>query len=296
MKRRHVSTGAKPSGNRGRRGTSNHLSRRIFGQNFLVDPSALAELAQSLPVERDSPVVEIGPGKGALTRELLKRGARVLAVERDPRWVQYLRGRREFATITVVAGDARLIPVSGLTAPWPGATPFLVGNLPYNQAGPILRHFLPRANCFASLHVMVQYEVAKRMAANPGSRDFGYLSVLVQNYVRATLGMRLRPDAFRPRPKVYSAMVHMEPRPTPLCTKPGFPDFAKLAFCQKRKQLVNTLAKAYTKPGVRAQLERMGLPASTRAEQLDVESLVSLFTGLLSEAVSNPKLESDRDP
>src|SRR5690606_16601450 len=132
-------------------------------------------------------------------------------------------------------------------APEPGQRPLVVGNLPYNRAAPILLGLLPRLPRCHSLQIMVQYEVAKRLCASPHSRDFSFLTVMTQNWATAELSRKVSPDAFRPRPNVWSATLRLTPREAPLCADPAFKPFVDLAFSQRRKKLSNVLDAFYGK-------------------------------------------------
>lgn len=280
----------KPSRNKGlgRRKTADsegedRKTRWRFGQNFLVDQAVIRQIAEDVPIASGDWVIEIGPGQGALTRLMAPRCARLTALEIDPKWVEHIGKHPEWGNIEVVRADATRIDLEQLLAdraPAPGARPIVVGNLPYNRAAPILFRFLPFISRFRSMHIMVQYEVGKRIAAKPHSRDFGFLSVFVQNLAAAELVRKIGPDAFRPRPKVLSATVKLEPLPAPHCPDPFFLSFAQLAFTQKRKKLTNVLLPFYPKARILAALEAIGAGESARAEDLSVADFTAAFAAL----------------
>lgn len=258
-------------------------TRWKFGQNFLVDQVVIRQIAEDVPITSADWVIEIGPGQGALTRLLAPRAARLTALEIDPKWVEHIGKHPEWGNIEVVRTDATRIDVEKLLAdhaPAPGARPIVVGNLPYNRAAPILFRFLPFISRFKSMHIMVQYEVGKRIAAKPHSRDFGFLTVFVQNLATAELVRKIGPDAFRPRPKVLSATVKLEPLPAPHSADPFFLSFAQLAFTQKRKKLTNVLLPFYPKAKILAALEAIGAGENARAEDLSVADFTAVFTAL----------------
>ena len=212
--------------------------------------------------------IEIGPGRGALTEKLLKRAARVVAIEVDPYLVDHLR--RKFAAeprLEVVQADVLETDL----AQW-GAAP-VAGNLPYYIASPILQQVarlrLPRAV------FLIQKEVAERLTAQPGSRDYGYLTVLTATFAQARMLFTVKPGAFQPPPKVDSAVVLLEPRAPLAAGTEGFLRFAGQAFRHKRKTIRNNLAETYG-AAVEAWPE-----AGLRAEQLGVERLLEMYRRVL---------------
>lgn len=261
-----------------------------FGQNFLVDETVIRQIAEDVHSRPNDWIVEIGPGAGAITRRMLPMCKKLTAIEVDPKWVEHLRKHTEWGNMEVIQADATRIDVEDVlvrSAPEPGAKPFVVGNLPYNRAAPILFRFLPFIQRYQSLNIMVQYEVGKRICAKPHSRDFGFLSVFIQNYATAEMLQKIPQDAFRPRPKVMSATVRLTPLPAPKIEDPMFLRFVELAFAQKRKKMSNSLLPFYPKEKVTAALmalepedaeERLG--ENARAEDLSVDQFVTMFKAL----------------
>lgn len=258
-------------------------TRWKFGQNFLVDAAVIRQIAEDIPLVNGDWVIEIGPGQGAITRKLADRCAKLTALEIDPKWVEHIGKHPEWGNVEVVKTDATRVDVAALLAahaPSPGARPVVVGNLPYNRAAPILFRFLPHIQQFKTMHIMVQYEVAKRLCAKPHSRDFGFLSVFVQNLATAEIVQKIGPDAFRPRPKVLSATVRLTPLQAPQNLDPFFLSFAEIAFAQKRKKLTNVLLPYYPKAKVLAVLESLGAGENARAEDLSVPDFVAAYSAL----------------
>ena len=254
-----------------------------FGQNFLIDEGVIRQITDDVPCGPGDWVVEIGPGQGALTRRLAARCGRISVLEIDPKWVEHLEKKTDWGNLQVIRADATRVDVEELLAiqaPAPGAKPLVVGNLPYNRAAPILFRFVPFIGRFRSMHIMVQYEVAKRISAKPHTRDFGFLSVFIQNYATAELRLKISPEAFRPRPKVLSATVALTARTAPLTTDPLFLPFVKQAFSQKRKKLTNSLMPFYPRLQVVSALDAQGINPDSRAEDLSVENFVALFARL----------------
>ena len=221
-------------------------------------------------------MVEIGPGKGALTSHLLERADHVVAIEIDPILVQYLRAKfRGNDRLEVIAADILKVDV----CQWGPAV--IAGNLPYYIVSPIVTKVLGMGGRLARAVFLVQKEVADRLAASPGSRDYGYLSVATQVSAEVELLFAVPPAAFHPMPKVDSAVVRLTPRAQPQGVDPTkFLHFVSLAFQHKRKTLRNNLAGEYD----RAVLDTLP-EGKLRAEQMSIEALVGLY-GRLQGVVS----------
>lgn len=273
--------------------------RRKFGQNFLVDDAVCRAIADDAdPVEHGT-IIEIGPGAGAITQYLVRAG-RVVAVEIDPKWAEKLPRKVESgADLVVVNQDALHADLEPWMVPGPtGVLPVLCGNLPYNRASAILLRFLPHIRRFRHFTFMVQWEVAKRIAAEPGKRDFGALSVLVHNRAVPSTRLKIGPDSFRPRPKVHSGTVLLLPRETPLCDHPLFPWFVRAAFRQKRKTLRNSLLHTFPVAVVDEALAKTGMEPGIRAEGIAPEGFVRLFDAFapyLAELVKDLPQDKDVD-
>ncbi|MDX1650379.1 MAG: 16S rRNA (adenine(1518)-N(6)/adenine(1519)-N(6))-dimethyltransferase RsmA [Myxococcota bacterium] len=252
-----------------RHGLAAHRDR---GQNFLHDARLAAKLARSAGVEPGDTVIEIGTGLGILTRALVDRGARVTTVEVDAGLVRALRA--EFALpeeVELVHADAREVDLAARVAAAPGPVR-VVANLPYAVATPLLRRLLDLASGLAGWSVLVQREVARRMGAGPGTRDYGSLAVLHALVTRVRRGLDLHPRCFYPVPSVVSTFVHVTPRtgaPAP-AELARIERVVRAAFGQRRKTLANALRGGLgleAEPVARA-LESEGLPPDVRAETL----------------------------
>ena len=248
------------------------MAGRRLGQHFLTRRSVLERIAAAACPYPDKPVIEIGPGKGALTEYLLKHVTALHAIEVDQVLVHYLQEKfRDEPKFNVLHGDVLRTDL----AQWGPVQ--VAGNLPYYITSPIIERVLGMGSDLAHAVFLVQKEVAERIAAKPGSRDYGYLSVQVQVYAEPRLLFTVPPDAFRPPPQVDSAVIELVPRATPLTEDPqGLVRFAGLCFRQKRKTLRNNLAGAYPREAVDAQPE-----ARLRAEQLSVTQLADLRDRIL---------------
>jgi 16S rRNA (adenine1518-N6/adenine1519-N6)-dimethyltransferase len=241
-----------------------------LGQHFLGSARVLERIALAVCPQPEPLVVEIGAGRGALTRQLLARAGRVVAIETDPR----LAGGLE----QTFAGTAGLLVVRGdvmstdLTK-WGPAV--FAGNLPYYLTSPILRRVLTLGDAFLRAVFLVQKEVAGRLVAQPGSRAYGFLTVQTAAFAAAEMLFTVPPSAFRPPPKVDSALVRLTPRPVEEPDPAGFLEFVSQCFRQKRKTLRNNLAGRVERRLLEDQPE-----ASLRAEQLSLEQFRSLHRRL----------------
>jgi 16S rRNA (adenine1518-N6/adenine1519-N6)-dimethyltransferase len=204
---------------------------------------------------------------------------RVVAIEIDPKWAEKLpRKVPKGADLVVVNKDALHVDLEPWLEPGPtGILPVLCGNLPYNRATAILLRYMPQIRRFRHMTFMVQWEVAKRICAVPGGRDYGSLSVLVANYAVPEIRLNIGPDSFRPRPRVHSGTFILRPKPEPMADDPMYPWFVRAAFRQKRKTLRNSLLMSLPTPIVDGAIEACGLTPGIRAEQISPEGFVQMF-------------------
>jgi len=254
-----------------------------LGQNFLNDTEAVERIAASLGDLAGRTVVEIGPGGGVITDALAVRAGHVLAVELDHDLAVWLRARLSPERVTVVERDVLHFDFAAAAAAT-GQKLRVVGNLPYYITSQIL---LKLAASHAALEVavlMVQREVANRITAGPGSRDYGLLSVTVQMFGHAERLFTLPPEAFTPPPDVHSTVFRWRfaPRFAELgVEEAGFLPFVRKAFAQKRKTLANNLRAAGIAPGVAAEaMEQAGIDKQARAESLPVETIAALWRSI----------------
>lgn len=255
---------------------------RRLGQHFLADRRVLERVAAAARSDCADLVVEIGAGRGALTELLAQRANLVAAVEVAPELASCLRER--FAAeprVRVVEADILKLPLAALLAELGYARARAVGNLPYYITSPILMRLFESAELLEEIVVMVQREVGERLAAAPGSRQYGLLSVTAQYYTRPELLFRIRPGAFRPPPEVDSALVRMTvaPRGKELGIRDDkrFFGFVRACFHQKRKTLRNNLRGEYSTNRIRQAMETLGVNPAARAEALGVDQLAVLF-------------------
>lgn len=264
--------------------TARMTRRRALGQHFLRD-AAIARAIVDLvaPTPRDF-VLEIGPGEGALTADLARRAGSVTALEVDRALASRLR-ERDMPGVDVVDADARMWEYGALVRP-EGGRVLVVGNLPYSVGKPILEALVRARTAIDEMALMLQREVAERLAAPPGSKVYGSLSVLTQLYCDVRLALRVPPRAFRPPPKVDSAVVHLrvlsEPR-VALRDEQRFHTIVRAAFAQRRKMLANTLAAGLALPleTARESVARAGIDPRRRAETLTIEEFAALASQLV---------------
>lgn len=257
--------------------------RKSLGQHFLSDPVLLGRIAAASGAGPGEVVLEIGPGPGGLTAALLATGATVVAIERDPRLAGALRRQHPGDPFVLVEGDALELDWSALVAPWvaQGATWRVVGNIPYYITSPLLDQALSPP-LPASVTYLVQAEVARRLVAVPGGDDYGALTIGIAAVARATIAMRVGRGAFRPPPKVDSAVVHLVPHATPLVTPAEIPAFRRLVvslFSYRRKRIHRAIreARGIGAEAATAILEKAGIDPDVRPETVTVEGFVRLL-------------------
>jgi len=264
------------------------MTRQRLGQHFLGDPAWQERIFHTLPKAGDETWIEIGPGHGELTRLLAADGRRVIAIEADPGLAEGLRRqirseREKWPRVEVIEGDVLEQDLSKLA----GGSFRAYGNLPYYITSPILHRLFDCADHILSIHIVIQLEVAERIVSAPGHREYGYLSTACQFYGRPRISLKIRPGAFRPPPKVHSALVEMElPGERAELNLGGvtrekdFLKFVQACFEQKRKTLRNNLRGMGADVQAHSALEAAGLRPDARAEQLTLTQFASLFAFL----------------
>ena len=252
----------------------NHTPRKRFGQNFLTDQSVISAIVRAINPQPNDIMAEIGPGLGALTDPLLKHLSHLHVVEIDRDIIARLEKNYPKERVSIHAGDALKFDFASL-----GERIRVVGNLPYNISTPLLFHLSDFADRIIDMHFMLQKEVVERMVGAPGSAEYGRLSVMLQYRYAMELLFIVPPDAFRPAPKVESAIVRMIPYaelPCPAKDEARFGQIVTAAFGQRRKTLRNTL-KAYLSGD---ELSALGIDPGLRAEELGVAEFVRIANSL----------------
>lgn len=258
---------------------------KSLGQNFLIDENVLNKIVDSGDLDESQCVLEIGPGAGTLTRRLAQTGAKCVAVEIDKALMPILNeSMAEFENFKLINNDILKVDIEELCQEEFGGKPFhVIANLPYYITTPIVMKLLEEKLPVKSMTLMVQKEVADRMCASCGTKEYGALSVAVGYYSKPRVICKAEPHCFIPQPKVASSVVHLEVGETPsVNVKDEKKMFAvvKSAFGQRRKTLVNALTKSpYIKIGkdtVVEALKDMGLSESIRGEKLSIEQFAEL--------------------
>jgi 16S rRNA (adenine1518-N6/adenine1519-N6)-dimethyltransferase len=251
-----------------------HTPRKRFGQHFLADPDVIDAIVRAIAPREDDPMVEIGPGLGALTGPLVAQLAHLHAVEIDRDVIVTLKRRFGEGRLTIHSGDALSYDFGRLSDAL-GKPLRVVGNLPYNISTPLLFHLAGFAQRIADCHFMLQKEVVERMVADPGGRDYGRLSVMLQYRFEMEHLFDVPPEAFEPQPRVESAIVRMRPKPAALRLARDEALLGELvtrAFGQRRKVLRNTLKGLASE----TQMQAAGISPAARAEEIALENYVAL--------------------
>jgi 16S rRNA (adenine1518-N6/adenine1519-N6)-dimethyltransferase len=267
------------------------FSKRRFGQNFLVDQGIVQKIVAAFGAKSDQTVIEIGPGRGALTAELIKQAGQLIAVEFDRDLVPELNSK--FGT----ASNFKLIEADALAIDFceainPARTARVVANLPYNIATAILQRLIEQRRCMTDMTLMLQREVVDRIVAPPGSSERGYLSVFVEAYCETEKLFDVSPEAFRPAPKVWSTVVQLRVRPkiaADVKNEDLLWQVVSAGFAHQRKTILNNLREA--PPPIRELLKKRGgasivlcdaaLPPLRRAETFALEEWALLVNAIL---------------
>jgi 16S rRNA (adenine1518-N6/adenine1519-N6)-dimethyltransferase len=263
---------------------SDFRPKKRLGQNFLVHEGVLDSIMRLVEVTAEDEILEIGPGLGSLTRRLLERARRVWAVEVDPKLIANLRQGilSSNPALELIEGDILELPLETILPP---RRIKLVANLPYSISTPVLFRLFELSERFSFLVLMVQREVAERMASAPGTKSYGALSVWCRIYGRIAAKVPVAPEAFFPRPKVRSMVLKIELHPSPLVTPEELPVFRGLvraAFGQRRKTLQNNLTAwlKWPRDEVDRVLREQGIEPRRRGETLSVDEFIRLARAL----------------
>lgn len=251
-----------------------------MGQHFLVDSHVVGKIISAAALGESDVVLEVGPGPGGLTQAMLPHVGHLIAVELDTQLIPVLNSLFSNSNITIIQGDILKIDLPTILAPYTKNPIKVVANLPYYITTPVIFHLLESSLPFESITVMVQKEVAKRMTASPGTKDYGSLTLAVQYYADVELVANVPVNCFMPRPAVDSAVVHMkilhEPRVS--ADKEQLFKVVHAAFNQRRKTLENALSAGMEmdKAHIAAAIEKCGLKADIRGETLDMDAFVKI--------------------
>ena len=260
------------------------MARQRLGQHFLNDPGWQQRILATLPGGNGDTWIEIGAGQGQMTRLLAARSAALVAIERDPPLAQRLQEEvrqdpAQWPGVEIVSGDVLTCDLGALVA----GRFRVYGNLPYYITSPILHHLFAYADRIDSIHIVIQHEVAERIVARPCSRDYGYLSVICQFYTKPQIVLRIPPGAFRPPPKVNSALLQMTlpgecaSLSIPSADEKPFLEFVQRCFRQKRRTLRNNLRESNSDQEIFAALKDLRVRPDARAEQFTIAQFAALF-------------------
>ena len=265
--------------------------QKKFGQNFLIDSHVLDKIIAAAGITKEDCVVEIGPGIGTLTQYLAETAGEVVAVEIDRMLIPILEETlADYSNVTVINQDILKVDLEALVREHNGGRPVkVVANLPYYITTPIIMGLFERHVPVSSITVMVQKEVAERMKAAPGTKDYGALSLAVQYFAMPYIAANVPPNCFMPRPKVGSAVIRLtrhEAPPVQVEQEEMMFKIIRASFNQRRKTLVNALKNSpeipYSREEVLEALQKMGLPESIRGEALTLQEFAQLTNRLSS--------------
>ena len=253
----------------------NHRPRKRFGQHFLHDRGVIERIVRAINPQPTDTIVEIGPGEGVLTHPLVPQCKQFHAIEIDRDLAASLVTHyNQDPHVLIHQGDALKVDICSLAQPDEKIR--LVGNLPYNVSTALLFHFMRHINCIEDMHFMLQKEVVDRIVASPGSKSYGRLSILIQMLCDVESLFDIGPGAFRPPPKVWSAVIRLQPRQQPLIGKEkirALEQFGQGLFSQRRKTLRKILQGSISVDA----LESLGIDSSRRPETLALEEIVALL-------------------
>jgi 16S rRNA (adenine1518-N6/adenine1519-N6)-dimethyltransferase len=269
---------------------SNIFAKKSFGQNFLTDQNYIEKIISALNPQKDETIIEIGAGRGALTEKLVKSGANVIAIELEREMISVLKdkfgGLENFTLVEQDALKADFYEYLGFRSEIPNPRAKLVANLPYNISTAILQKLIEQRACFSEMILMFQREVVERITAQVGNKERGFLTVLVEAFLKAEKLFDVSPKAFRPAPKVWSAIVRLTPKSAAAFDDEKlFRALISAGFAQKRKTILNNLKHAPSElrekiGDAEKCLEEAGIPPNRRAETLSLEEWKQIFSGL----------------
>ena len=258
-------------------------ANKKLGQNFLINEQVINEIIEKSNIDKDDTVLEIGPGLGSLTKALLNNAKRVIAVELDENMVNILKNRFNNENLEIINDDILKVDLNQIINKYGKIK--VVANLPYYITTPIVMKLLEDEYDIESITVMVQKEVGKRLCAEPGSRDFGAVTVGVNYYSKAKIVIDVPKDNFLPIPEVDSCVIKLDILDTPpveLKDKKRFFRLVKAAFSQRRKTINNSLASGeFSKDAVLQVLNKLGIDAKLRAENLSIQDFANITNELI---------------
>lgn len=254
--------------------SQSHRAKKRFGQNFLIDAGIIFQIVEAINPQSGDPLIEIGPGLAAMTKPVLARAKEMTVIELDRDLIENLE---KMEGLRVINEDVLNVDLPAL---YPDQKLRIIGNLPYNISTPIIFHLLEDHHDILDMHFMLQKEVIDRLAAEPNSRQYGRLSVMVQRYCDVVPLFEIPPTAFDPAPKVMSQFVRLVPHTEPkyaIADDNRFFEVVKMAFSMKRKMIRNNLKPLMSE----AEIEAAGIDPTARAENLTIDDFVTLSNALV---------------
>ena len=261
---------------------SNRFAKRSLGQNFLVDDNIVSRIFNAVPNAEQRLIIEIGPGRGALSDNLIRASRRYLAIEKDTELASRLKALfADQSKVRVVESDVLEFDFGEISVEEGELLPFVVANLPYNISTPVLRKLAQYSSRLAGAVLMLQKEVVDRLSAPPGDRNRGFLTVLTEMSFECRKLFEVPPSAFRPRPKVMSAVI--EAKSIPSRTRPdNFEKLLSVGFSQPRKKLVNNLKALGMRSHLNSWLNETAVSENVRPAEMNLDEWLSLVTYLNS--------------
>ena len=272
--------------------TNNLKAKKSLSQNFLVDGNILQKIITTAKVSSDDVVIEIGPGPGALTEQLLKTEATVIAIEKDTEFAKQLsRLQTPDNRLIIINKDVLDVSFPEILAPILSKEKKakVVANLPYHLTTPIMTSLLPLQDLFLSLTIMIQKEVAKRCVALPSTKDYSSLTIFIKYHGEAKYAFTVSSQCFFPKPKVDSAIlqINLQPKPALSCSEDVFFTCIRTGFGQRRKMLTTSLKKLYPRETLVKALKEINLLETVRPENLSLENFILLTEKLGQEKLNN---------
>lgn len=244
--------------------------KRYLSQNFLIDQNIIQKTLDEAEITCNDQVLEIGPGPGAITEQILQRGAKITAIEKDPHLAEALKNKLE---IKVICDDALKTPLDKLHRPTK-----LVANLPYHISIPLIQRFIRHSDIFTSMTFFVQKEVGMRICAQPKTRQYSSFSLFIEAFSKPRYCFSVSANSFFPVPKVTSCVIHLIPHLFPFSIdEKAFFTMTRTAFGKRRKMLRGSLKKFANSSSIELALEEMGYKSTARPEDLDLNAFASLF-------------------
>jgi len=263
----------------------NRRRAKALGQHFLKNPFILKRIVSTIRPQESDLIIEIGPGKGALTLPLATKAGQIIAIEKDSSLVAFLQ-KKDLPNLTVLEADILKVDFKKLFKKNSWDSVKLVGNLPYSISSPLLFRIIGEKELFSECVFLFQKEFAERICAQPGTKKYAPLSIFFQIYFSTKLHFFVPPDSFSPPPRVESALISLQKREKPLFQLEGeaFLKFLKKAFQHRRKTLFNNLTRLQYPPSLlREAFQKLNLVVTLRPEQLAISQFVSLYQYLVEE-------------